>query len=881
MTKINQWLLLLGVGLLYLVVFKVFLLSGHLVWGDAPFFYPENLKELFNKPLLWDIRNDNLGADQSGVLWLFIPTYLFGLLNHWLGFDSDLLIRLIFYFPATILAFWGAFVLIGRFSKNLSARIIGSALYLFNSYFLTIIDGGQIGVMLSYGLFPVVVSALLNYFESKHWIAFYAAVGAVFLISNVDIRIAILATVTGLILALINPPKSLSAWIKQLFLKLLAVGVILIGLDAFWLLPLVGGLGSGGVLSELSGNAGVTKLINSLLLNAANFPLNEFGTAMPVPFWMSLWPLFIFSGLMFKKSAQRQLLWLFLVYLGLAFLAKGGNDPFGLIFSWITMHLPFGYAFRDSTKFFVPLMIVASISLAISLQKFEEGVKNYQLIVVGKLIVVGLLIVSIYPALSGSLTGILTTRLDGDYQKIYQNIKQDEGFGRSLWFPERFSLGFGDWSKPALSANLLYREHPIASLIEGDYDLFGFLHSDLSIQWFNLLGIKYVLTPENSRKKIWTAQELKDRVEFVAFVESRPFWQKSNWQLPFPSFQVEGGVPHIFGQKKIFLVLGGDSIYDQLRVKDNFNLADQGLVYLESGQLDPADLAGLNPENAALVSTNGSFEQLSYYFLQDKFLKKSSITSSQWKMMDSGDYLSWKYELLKGGIKTQDYDYGRGVAFSSIGGEKIRYQTNIPSQGQYYLAIRQVDASRSAGIKVSIDGYEEQFKSSQPNDFEWQLMGPLRLDVGRSEVIVTNRGGFGAVNTLAIISQNDYQAARERVDELRSRLKTSENSNNSDLNWLKVDYQMENPTEYRVKIPEGVNWLILTDHYNPGWQLDTRKSWPFYAMINGFKVDSVKNEARLYYQPQDLVNQGLIITGVSFGIFLGWGIFLIMRKRSK
>ena len=138
------------------VVFMPFFKSFHLVWGDAPFYWPEGLKELVTKPLIWTEKGIPFGG-KNLALWLSPLMILYGSLNKFLGLNNDLIIRILFYFPSVAFAMVGMYSLTKYLKLSKIVQFFSIFVYIFNTYYLLLIDGGQVGVALAYGIFPLTI----------------------------------------------------------------------------------------------------------------------------------------------------------------------------------------------------------------------------------------------------------------------------------------------------------------------------------------------------------------------------------------------------------------------------------------------------------------------------------------------------------------------------------------------------------------------------------------------------------------------------------------------------------------------------------------------------------------------------------------------------
>lgn len=875
-------LIILTLVLPYLFVYKAFFTTLPLSWGDAPYYYSENLNELFNIPILWDFRNANFGAPQAGILWLYLPTFLFGLLNHFLGLSHEILIRLIFFIPATVLSVWGSFLLIGRFTADFKGRVLGSFLYGFNTYFLMVLDGGQIGVGLAYGIFPITCLTILNFLNKVDIKNFIFAVLGLTAVTNVDLRIGIIAVLFSIVLSLIvnsEKRKYLSSFIYS-FILLGFVGL----LNSFWLIPFILNNGDfpGGRFIEVGEINNIITLIDSLSLHQPHFPLNDFGRVFTIPFY------FVFLPLIFTVpnliSKDRKTLKVMLVYLLFVFLAKGSNYPLGEIYNFI-LNIPFGQAFRDSTKFYIPLILSASILIGLTVEKVFS---KYKLIsfFIGYLYLVFL----IFPAYSNQLSGSLGIKqIDKSFANVYENIRIDEDFYRTVWFPEVPPLGFSSINHPAIYANRLYQERPFASMIDGDYDLFNFLNNERFADWMSLLGGKYFFYPENERKKIWTSREVEDRKVFLSFINNLTNFEKLNWQTSFPGYKNKISVlPHIFSQKKAYLVVGGDEIYERLFDSGKFNLSAQSFLFSEDCSFNLKNLENIERSDLEIIFYKKQLMDLEMNYLCNNFTDINSIDKSEWSSRSTNQYLKWKSELLEKGIRTLDYDLGKGVSYSTIAGEKISKNLRIEEKGKYYIPIRYTVATDSAGIRVQVDLIDRKLINQTPGNFSWEILGPFEFEKGDKEIKFTNLGGLVVLNTFGLINQDDFINAAKGSFLLLKKFKTYylEDDYQDLVNNLEKDYvylrsKNINPTEYEVLLDKESNWILFTDRYHRGWELQSGDhkliSYPGYSMVNLFyKPSNLEGNMRIYFSPQGIISSSIKISLVSLGLLI---VLIVVKFR--
>lgn len=854
------------------IVFRnFFVLSNPLVWGDAPFFYPENLKELFNPPFSWDIRNNNFGASQNSILWLFLPTYLMGLLNHLFNLNHDMSIRIIFYFPFLIFSLIGNLLLLKKMGLSDLAKTFGTLFYLLNSYILVVIDGGQIGIALSYGLFPWAFYTLLNFIDKNALKRFLVTTLAHFLIFNTDLRIAlILVFFETAWLTLFNFSN-----LKKNIFQIFFVYLITILLSGFWVLPFINNMNTGDVVGPALTETSFIKLNNSFYLFQPHFPNNDFGNLNKTPIYYLFFPFIFFLSIILCKKKKLSFGLTFL-YLFFVFLAKGNNLPFGEIYKFFIENILFGSAFRDSSKFYIPSILIGSLLIGFTVDSIKEKFRRFKFAWLGLIYI--FLIISIYPAFLGSLNGVLGKPQDKEqFSEIYNLINKKNDF-RTLWFGEKPSLGFADWKHPSLAANLLYKEHPFASMIDGEYDLYYFLHNKNISNWYELLGIKYIFYSPNLREKSLTLKEKSERVIFENFVSNIPQLDKVTLPVSFPVYQTKNPSPKIFAQEKILIVTGGDEIYERLFKLDNFSLEKNAIVFLESCKFDPEAIFTLKPDSFGLITAQEKTDLYLSFFCK-YFIPVTNSKVKEWAVNDNSKYLNWKSQLLERRVKNYDYDFDKGFAYSTKTGEKLKFDLKVSEDQNYYLPIRYLTASQSSGLRVSFSGDERTLRNKNFNKLEWELVGPFRLKKGNYKLEFTNLGGLTVINTFGLIPQSLFENKREEIDEKFKNInvfygKDYDNSLNKFLNSdvSSALYWQKNPVKYQVKIPSGANWLIFSERFDNNWKLQSysykKDPLPFYSIMNGYYIGDIPYGYldTIYYQAQESVNWGIYIS--VFTIFL-------------
>lgn len=759
-------------------VFISFFKNLHLAWGDAPFYFPEGLKQLVSGLPIWSQNGTDFGG-KNLALWLSPIMVVYGALNKYLGLGNDAIIRILFYFPSVILAGLGPYFLTKYLKLSKTVQFFSSLFYLLNTYFILLIDGGQVGIALSYGVFPFVVLFWKKFLDNYSIHKFATALFATATLCYIDPRIAILAFLVIFLWQILEGRILNLLW-------LILAGVLLIPINASWLLTIIKG-GAGGLSTSVT-ELQLSSLLNSLFLFAPHWPSNIFGKVVQPFFYFSLVPALVFGGLMFKKVEKKYYIFS-LIFLFFAFVAKGSAPPLGTWYEFFVSRVPFGAIFRDSSKFFIPMLLLGGILIGNTVDSLSQLFKNvYLRWFVFDLAYLYILLL-IFPAILGKMNFNLSARREGDdYQIIYNHLNQENGNFRTLWFNEKPQVAFETIGKPALSADQLTSFRSFASINEGE-DAYNFLNNPSFVNWLRVFGVKYVILSGNSRNIYPTEVDIKNWSEIKRLVSQTPGLIKEDWGTSIPVYKIENFRPEVYSIEKLALVVGSD-IIPKSKVPT--------VVYAESGKFDPSILEKVNPDSLKIIFNNGNVTDLAMSFLQRYFKSVGDTSKSEWAVYSSNQYLKYKYELLIRDYKFRDFDFGCGLAFSTKKGEKINFVFDIPVDGKYIIAKR-------TGIQA---------KQKLMWNFEKKT-----IKSGKFEVVIENQTNLEVLNTVAVIPEEEFNSSVKQAEAYVSNFKITRDFDSSLTDWH----------------TSKDNWLIYTQNFDPGWESDAPTiHLPVFSMINGF-----------------------------------------------
>ena len=586
------WWLFLGVFLLFL--FRNLFL-GDLSWGDAPLFYTQGLQELINEPWSWTSRGNNLGGvNQFIFIWPLMVVY--GLLGK-IGLTNNQILFGLFYLPSIAFSVLGMVFLMRHWKFGVMGQVVAALFYVANTYYLLIIDGGVVGLALAYGIFPWALLTLFRLaIKSSYW-NFVLVLITNELLIIADPRAAAMVWLTFMVLEatgyLLRKEKENNVHDSLVFLLIVP---ILIGLNMYWLWPLVQ-LSSENLVGEVGG--GIIKFRDALCLYLPHWPENIFGKTRALPVVFMGIPFLVLTSMIFRKS--RVVLVMFVGYLFFATLAAG-YAPIKVI--------PFGFAFRDSSKFFIPLALMVGVMVGAMVDKVNWNPFG--------ILVLGYLMVLVLPVFRGEMNFVLSDRWQrDDIKQLSQRIEEESSEFRTAWFPERNPMTFLTERRSAIDGRDLVNLRPLVRLNAGE-DPYNYLNWNYE-PWFDLLGIKYLVFAGDSRS-----------------VDGEEKWEYWDGLVR----ENEGILPRVFGVEKLVAVVGSDSLYDQI------DGLPTPMVFFEDGKFDPYLLNGLPKDSVEILFNKKSQVDLVMSFLQEYFVSPRDFEVNEWANYGESDYLKYKYQLL-------------------------------------------------------------------------------------------------------------------------------------------------------------------------------------------------------------------------------------------
>ncbi|MEK7577099.1 MAG: hypothetical protein AAB492_00590 [Patescibacteria group bacterium] len=514
--------------LLFLIfIYRPWFTGGEIIGGDWSYRFPEMVNEMAQLSSAWQ---GGYGGGLGGLSpSYFLSTYNF--ISSWLSVASGLpwvIVYKLFWFlcPLIFIATGGWQLMATIVPRSyLWMRAIASLILTTNTYVLMVTGGGQMGVFYAASIFPWVLIAFFRFIRGTKdpWTT-TLILGAVFGMQiSLDPRIAYLSAISMGILCLFEEHGLVLFW-KRLRFGIVA-GAVSIFLNLYWVLPLLilkentlDTLGSAYTTISALRFFSFADFSHALSLLHPNWPENLFGkTYFLQPEFLVL-PILAFSSLLFTKKIKENAFVFGFATLGLvgAFLSKGANEPFGLVYVWLFEHIPFFVMFRDPTKFYVLIMTSYAVLIPFTLYFITQVTKKYYATLVWLIPVVFLLywMILIRPSMVGALGGTFTYReVPKQYIALKQLLSQEQGFFRTLWVPRQSRFTFTSQNQLSIEAGPLLGATDAASLERA-------MQIATVRDQLDALSIRYIIVPFDPYGEIFTddrkySQTKRDDVEKV------------------------------------------------------------------------------------------------------------------------------------------------------------------------------------------------------------------------------------------------------------------------------------------------------------------------------------------------------------------------------
>lgn len=507
MDKIIKALILVAIIIVY---HSWFYLSKTLASGDWPYLFNETIKSFSFYPdpsFLW------LGpyyqiTSKISVEYLHIP---------W-----DIAEKVWWFWMFLVVSFLSSWYLSTVVLKKSKFNFLSILIFLTNTYILMIVGGGQMGIALSYAFAPAVIGSFIEVISSNRFKINFRYIKFAFLLAiqfMFDPRITFITMMAIVVYFLMSffLGKDYKNKITSLSLCAVWAVIVVFAINSVWILPRFSSQGSKFFADSSFGSIESVKFLSfgtfssSLSLLHPNWPENIFGKVYFLkPEFVSL-SILAFASLLFLQvkvnktndEKEKNINILFFALIGLmgAFLAKGTKEPFGQVYSLLFSFVPGFSLFRDSTKFYLLIILSYGILIPFSIQSISEKISSkFKWSYASQAIVVLFILWwawLIKPALLGELSGTFKPHsVPTEYVKLKDFLVKDTQPFVTLWVPSRSSFSFFSTSYPILDSVVLSgKTTPVG--------ISATFASKKNKKIISDRAIKYIIVPEDIEGKIF------------------------------------------------------------------------------------------------------------------------------------------------------------------------------------------------------------------------------------------------------------------------------------------------------------------------------------------------------------------------------------------
>ena len=632
MKKIIKLLPLFVILSFSFLIFKNWFMPNPLSSGDWTYAFLAASKGFSAYPQVWNTHFfGGLGGAIPFILGLETFFLATSKLLSQLNLNWILIERLIWFWPYLTLSFFSSYFLFKSFFKISFYSVIASLIFVTNTYALMLASGGQMGVALAYAISPFVIGYFVRFSNENKYLSiksnFLESVffgGLLAIISAYDLRITYIVLAVLFLYAVIVRPFTKKTFFRFLSFVFLIPTIIIVLLNAFWTFPFAA-LSSRALDAVPKGSYvsiesvrffSFAKFENTISLLHPNWPENIFGKVSFLRPEFLIIPILAFISLFFVLKDKKNYKTIgFLSFLGIfgAFLAKGTNDPFGNVYELLFTHFPGFFMFRDSTKWYLVVIISYSILIPYSLYNIslflnkKNKIKNWAIFIVFLIFWAVLIREGVLGQLSGTFK---KQTVPAEYVSLADKISRDHAFYRTLYVPAYERYGFVSDQNPALSSDILFNTSDIKKIISK-------LNDPKTETQLSESGVRYIIIPSDPQKEIYINDRKYDdsiRASLVKEID------KISWLSKSPEFN-------------------SLNVYELKGARDHFFIMGPGKISIKAISSSEYQIDLQNVEKGERIVFSDAYSK-DWIMLDQENLKSSTPYNNfnSWNLSKSGDY---------------------------------------------------------------------------------------------------------------------------------------------------------------------------------------------------------------------------------------------------
>lgn len=614
LSEIRIIALLLLVGIF---VYKVWLSFYIFAYGDGVFFFKEGLRD-FVIPSVW-------GWQGGALLWHYPFSLVYGIIGL-LGYGTNVAEKFIIFWPIVLLAPIAGYLLVRKITNSNIAGVIGSLVFSYNTYFLSIDTQSHLLLTLAFTLSVFTFLSFIYFIENKRRILAPITSLLLFVVGFVDLR-SLYVTVGVVVLYFIyNQIIIENNWKNSLKLNLenfISVFVILFLLNLYWVIPafLTNSLTSNEFLSRTIFGSQYYNVQSSLAFFYPYWTGKEptwlYTQKIPIYFW--LYPALAFAGFIISKKNKKILFFGLLALVGI-FLSKQEAAPLGNLYTFFFAHIPGFSAFREASKFDFIIVVSYAILIGCFADFTWRYFKNKKLKYVFVFLIALLSLWNTKPLITGEIkTMFVPISMPSDFVKLKNYILPDPSYSRFMGLSLNGKYVFSTYAHPEY-------DFPYSIAHFWGTDVVSYNIEDKSIPEGEKL-MKYLSTDE--ARRLLSASS----VGYVpVFIEDKPSYQSIRRDLGKDGSYFEDQMDRIPYLKKINLGMKNIVLYKALDYKSHLYLTKEKENLKKDIQYEKVDFRMISPSEYRFSINNLS---------KPTYLNFTELFDPNWKI-HIGQFTWWE-----------------------------------------------------------------------------------------------------------------------------------------------------------------------------------------------------------------------------------------------
>ncbi|MFA5993857.1 MAG: carbohydrate binding domain-containing protein [Parcubacteria group bacterium] len=434
--------------------FNIFSILNSSDWGYWP---SETTKQLVDSYGAW-IDFFNLGSVNIQLTFNLF-TLIWSVITN-LGFSYDLATKITFLIPIAILGFIAPYVLFKKLTKNELIAFIIALFYGTTTHFL-VRQTAHLPIAFVYALTPLILYLFSLALEKNKLVNWMIFVLIYFIGVCYEIRIAYIVTSILFLYFMLFYIYDIKKYWKNILLSI----ALFLGLNIFWLFPMLFGRLSGSISTianrGLFGDV-LFNLQSAFTLSESSWTgslLNSQFIKQSVIWYFWILPIITFSVFIFntkQSKYKKEIIFFGIVSLAGIFLTKQSAEPFTGAYLWLYNNFPGFNLFREASKFYLLTAIGYAGLIGYGLLTLKEGknkILNRCIFSAFAMILISTSLWNMKPLITGDIrTMFISKHIPSDQLILKEFILMQPEYFRTIWVPRDSRWGIFTNQKPKISS---------------------------------------------------------------------------------------------------------------------------------------------------------------------------------------------------------------------------------------------------------------------------------------------------------------------------------------------------------------------------------------------------------------------------------------------